>query len=277
MASQLGAAQPGAGLALLYDGVQGLIGTGWSDRAVFVLGTVLVHEAVFIGLNVLLWLLHVTRIADRWKIQRERSPSRELVLRTLRSLAVSHVLVQPLQLYLLYPIFLWSGMALSRESLASVSWLSLVAFFAGALAINETGFYWSHRLLHSNAWLYRKVHAQHHMYGAPIGLSAEYAHWFEALISNGLPTIGGALLLGPHVAVFWLWLACRIVLTVENHSGYAWPFSPLHMLPGTSHALAHDYHHSHNRGMYGATFGLWDWLCGTDADFRAYLKARGAA
>ena len=36
----------------------------------------------------------------------------------------------------------------------------------------------------------------------------------------------------------------------------------------------HDYHHSHNVGNYGAFNPFWDWLMGTDASWRNYMKKK---
>jgi len=41
--------------------------------------------------------------------------------------------------------------------------------------------------------------------------------------------------------------------SVDAHGGYAFPWSPFYLLDGwlTLGPVAHDWHHSHNRGMYG--------------------------
>lgn len=41
--------------------------------------------------------------------------------------------------------------------------------------LNDTLFYWAHRLLHSNNWMYRKFHAQHHRFIDSIGIASEFA------------------------------------------------------------------------------------------------------
>lgn len=69
-----------------------------------------------------------------------------------------------------------------------------------------------------------------------------------------------------------IWLIYRIGETVQSHSGYDFPWFSVFNLPWGLGARAHDYHHSHNRGVYGM-YMFWDRIMGTDAEFRAYVKS----
>lgn len=42
----------------------------------------------------------------------------------------------------------------------------------------------------------------------------------EQVLANQLPTILGPMLMGSHLITFWLWLALRLVETIEAHCGY---------------------------------------------------------
>ena len=43
----------------------------------------------------------------------------------------------------------------------------------------------------------------------------------------------GIMLLCDHLALIWLWMAVRLLETIEVHSGYDFPYlNPLHLLPG---------------------------------------------
>jgi len=121
----------------------------------------------------------------------------------------------------------------------------------------STSFYWTHRILHM-PWFYQRVHKQHHEYSGTIAFAAEYAHWFEQLFSNQIPTVLPVVLCGAHVTVFWLWLAWRLWETYEAHSGFAFPSFVLH----GEQAHYHDYHHTRNDGNYSGDI-LWDALMGT--------------
>lgn len=60
--------------------------------------------------------------------------------------------------------------------------------------------------------------------------------------------------------------------TVQSHAGYDLPFDPLNRGPFWGGARRHDFHHSHNTGMYGDWLPFWDWALGTDSAFVEYQK-----
>ncbi len=127
---------------------------------------------------------------------------------------------------------------------------------------NEYGFYFTHRLLHHPAF-YARFHKQHHEYKGTVGIAAEYANPVEVLLSNIIPSIGGAILFGGHPLVVIVWLGLRLQQTYETHSGYYFRYTLLDYL-GLSHAVGsahHDWHHADNRGCYGSE--LLDWVFGT--------------
>ena len=56
----------------------------------------------------------------------------------------------------------------------------------------------------------------------------------------------------------------RIGETIDGHSGYEFSWSPFRLLPFSSSAESHNYHHSHNDGNYGSFFILWDTIMGSN-------------
>ena len=105
---------------------------------------------------------------------------------------------------------------------------------------------------------------QHHKYNGSIGFAAEYAHPVEQLLSNQLPTIGGALFFGFHPLVWLVWLSWRLLQTYETHSGIAIELpAPLSWMGLTDPEGTrwHDDHHAINTGNYGSPF--LDHLFGT--------------
>ena len=196
-------------------------------------------------------------------------PATELIQTALSETIQGHCL-RPIFLWLAYPVYKYRGCL----SAPVPSLFTLCAQLLFCILIDDTLFYWSHRLLHANKWLYRTIHKQHHEFKYSVGLAVEYAHPIEDILSNTLPTVAGALLLGSHASVAIGYMGIKIWQSIDAHSGFNLPFplSPWNIGPGMDCASAHDYHHSHNCGNYGGFFSFWDWLCGTDKSYQKYLK-----
>lgn len=132
------------------------------------------------------------------------------------------------------------------------------------IAVEDTGFYWAHRGLHSHPALYRAVHKLHHRWHHSLSIAAEATHPVEFLLGNSLPVIAGPLLVGRvHGFTLLQWLAFRIWETCDGHSGYALPWQPFRLLPWSGTAADHEAHHYRNTGNFESFLGVWDALMGT--------------
>lgn len=96
-----------------------------------------------------------------------------------------------------------------------------------------------------------KLHAR---FTAPVALAAQYATLPEHLFANVLPVAIPNILLHSHIITYWLFLAFELIETTTVHSGYDF-------FGGS--ARMHDLHHERFNVAFG-TFGLLDWLHGTD-------------
>jgi len=103
------------------------------------------------------------------------------------SCVVNHFITTPITAYALYPVVHYFGTPLATAPLEPLATQALL--FAGAHLVNDVGFYWTHRLLHSKA-LYKRFHKKHHTFRGSVGAAAEYAHPVEVILSNQIPTIG---------------------------------------------------------------------------------------
>ncbi len=130
------------------------------------------------------------------------------------------------------------------------------------LAVEEVLFYAMHRLLH-HPHLYRFIHKKHHLFTAPIGMAAIYAHPVEHILASLLPVCIGPLLVRHtiyaqsevgNLFTWWLWNVLVIVNIVQTHSGYALPCLP--------EAEMHDLHHQLFTKNFGV-MGIMDALFGT--------------
>ena len=160
---------------------------------------------------------------------------------------------------------------------------------AFCMLVEDFVFYWCHRLLHHRS-LYPHVHKIHHKFHQSWAIASEFAHPLEFVIGNIVPVVAGPRLLAvghaltgkwdllPHTFTIWMWMGIRIATSIDNHCGYAFPWSPVRLLPGWLglSTQAHDFHHSHNVGLYGSQFWLWDAMMGTDRQFKAWEQGRTA-
>jgi sterol desaturase/sphingolipid hydroxylase (fatty acid hydroxylase superfamily) len=134
-----------------------------------------------------------------------------------------------------------------------------------ALALHDTWFYWTHRLLHRPG-PFRRAHAVHHASRHPTAWAAMSFHPWEAL--TGAVVIPALVLATPlHVGALGLVLAIMTLMGVTNHMG--WEIFPRSWVEGRVGrwlitASHHQRHHSDYRCNYGLYVRVWDRLCGTD-------------
>ncbi|OQS06470.1 hypothetical protein THRCLA_01491 [Thraustotheca clavata] len=98
-------------------------------------------------------------------------------------------------------------------------------------------------------------------------MTANYAHPAEIVIL-GIGTYLGPLFLIRHIMVVWLFTTFRIFQAVERHSGYDVSFLPTSLIPIWAGPVHHDFHHEKFDYNYASFFTIWDWVLGTDVQFR---------
>lgn len=127
--------------------------------------------------------------------------------------------------------------------------------------IQETSFYYLHRLLHQGRF-YRSIHKIHHYWQAPIAIAAIYCHPIEHFLANLLPVLLGPLVMGSHRSIISIWLIIVHIVTLNDHSGYHFPLMPSPEF--------HDYHHLKFNQNFGR-MGILDYFHGTSDN---YLKSK---
>lgn len=210
---------------------------------------------------------------DQWKIQKDIYPADRLVKEVVIRELVNHFLLTPiLTTVFAYPMFCMIFNVKLSGPLPS--WPRFLAEIAFMILMNETGQYWVHRLLHAHPLLYKYIHAQHHRFVTPITFAAEYSNPIEMILSNDIPTFLGGWILGSHLCTMMIWTFARVLITIDAHSGYSFPWSPVARLKSIFVGPdGHDWHHSHNKGNYGILW-FWDSICGTDKEYRKWLAQK---
>lgn len=216
-----------------------------------------IHQVVAVGTSWLFNHLHKNNRFPSKRFKKGKSPPDKLLRSAWIEWFFNHFLIIPLLMSLvLYPLFLLGGASI-HDPLPGV--LEVALHIAVCVFLNETIFYFSHRLLHTKT-LFRLIHRKHHTFSFVRPVCSEYAHPFENAI-NLLAMYAGLVLMGSHFVTWALWVALRIYETNDGHSGYE------HIDSASRHAYHHLFPH---RGCYGTALGLWDRVLGTDKRWREW-------
>ena len=146
-----------------------------------------------------------------------------------------------------------------------------------ALFIQDTWFYWTHRLFHRPGW-YKAVHHVHHLSRPPTAWAAMSFSLLEA-ISGAIVVPLLVFILPMHAGILGLWLLIMTVMGVTNHMG--WEMFPSRLVHGrlgkwVITASHHELHHQKYLCNYGLYFRVWDRLCGTDRGLGTFAPSRAA-
>lgn len=189
--------------------------------------------------------------AERWKIQPHKWQTREKMLEKIPLVLLNACIISsmvglglhfgiegggPVQMY-------WDPMALGVPYLV----LSTVALF---FWYHFTLYYW-HRYMHTNLWLYKKIHHVHHKYKDPVWLDALYEHPIEA-VYGGI-VLSSPLYLWPINGFGYLLFFAIVGLhEILDHAGVKVK------LPLLSKSQAHDDHHLRFNYYYGQLLSVLD-------------------
>lgn len=195
-----------------------------SPRSLFVWGSWGLHLAQLVVSNLALAVLYAGGFAcvEKYKIAKkpwpwrsEKPAIRELFWKTLRQailmVAFNQVFLALPSAFTAYDLGRTFG-AFSHDLESFPSPLTLVWQVAVCAMVEDTMFYWSHRLLHTK-FLHKWVHKWHHKFNnaaSTIAIASENALPPEFVLGNLIPVIAGPLLLRGHIFLFWFWVAIRI-------------------------------------------------------------------
>ncbi|MEW5742767.1 MAG: sterol desaturase family protein [Myxococcota bacterium] len=142
--------------------------------------------------------------------------------------------------------------------------LEFLGWLAFLIAVHDTYFYWSHRLLH-HPRVFPLVHALHHQSKNPSPFAALAFHPLEAL-AQVVWAVPLALWLPIPSAPWFAFAFAAMLVNVLGHCGVepypaSWQRHPV--MKWLNFATFHNGHHLHVGGNYGLYFSVWDRWMGT--------------
>jgi len=111
----------------------------------------------------------------------------------------------------------------------SWTWLLVCVFPLKVLlfeVINDFMYYWMHRGLHANVWIYQQVHKLHHQSKCPTGFNASTMTLTETLLTFGLSTLVTPWIFVNYFGITWSvteWAILGMYITgieVNGHAGH---------------------------------------------------------
>lgn len=145
-------------------------------------------------------------------------------------------------------------------------WYAIPALqFTAGIIIIDSWEYMLHRAMHMNKWLYVTFHSRHHRLYVPYAYGALYNHPFEGFLLDTLGAGLAYLITGMTVRQSWFFFSGSTIKTVLDHSGYEFPWDPLHWI-FPNNAAYHDIHHQSwgiKTNFSQPFFIFWDRICGT--------------
>ena len=167
----------------------------------------------------------------------------------------------PLILFNLFTLILVTGLGLYFFSnyiirdFISINWLFLEVIVV--LFVDDIYFYFFHRFMHENRYVYKKIHSIHHRATTPFPSEYLYTHPLEWMGGMPGPFIGMLLLGGISTYSFWALLVIRNLHELDIHSGIKSNII-VKFLPFLGTNEHHDLHHSKFDGNYASTFIFLD-------------------
>lgn len=216
--------------------------------------------------------MHAWKLLTR--VQRGAAPeSRDLLQVSVSVISV----VLPIAIYLTAH----SQRLRSKESF-QVDVTSMFALIAALLVVQDTWYFWGHRLMHINKFLWHHVHMHHHEKRNLNVFATGYAAFVENLVLIA-PVFVGVLAAYDYVSPvfnrlsFLMAVLTQMAIFNMGHSGFKhcvalWGIVPLvfvQQLPSwfgirvSQRSTDHEMHHLFPQCNYSLNFCAWDKLMGT--------------
>lgn len=225
----------------------------------------------------LFWLILGPRIAH-FRIQPRPKTKARIIFREIASSLLTFVVIGTINWFLAlaipgdrYGLFYNNY----YNDIGKYGWAYFFLSIFLMLVIDDTYFYWTHRLLH-HPLFYRRVHKVHHYSVDPNPFTTYSFHPVEAAVLFFGYRLTPSILPVHSVAVD-LWLLLTLINAVVVHLGYEiyprW-FTSSKFTNWKSPSTHHNMHHEKVRGNYALIFSWWDKLMKTEfSDYPARIEA----
>ncbi|CAB9526065.1 Methylsterol monooxygenase 1 [Seminavis robusta] len=196
---------------------------------------------------------------------------REMLRNTILQILFNFIAVNAPVMYLISRR--WGGLPFRMDATSIPSGGEIFWQLLFCTVIEDFCFHHSHQLLHTKQLYW--IHKVHHRYHAPISIAAVYAHPLETVFGNIFPFVSGPFLLQyrMHGWAFCIWGIFRLAASLENHSGYEFPWSMFQAIPFKAPTEYHDFHHNRNQGTYSGVLRFWDCVYGTNKHYFEWVRA----
>lgn len=213
------------------------------------------------GAYLYFWRRRPDKLEGR-RLQKPELPAGQ-IRREIKNSAVTSVIFS---FFLSIPVLepLKPFLRLYHEPLAhGALWLFLTVPFL--MIVQDTYFYWMHRLVHYPV-LFKRIHLEHHRSHNPDPLTAYSFHPLEAVLEMIwiVPLFFWVPLYLPAVILFSFF---AIGMNVVGHLGFevypTW-FAQHPVMKWLNTSTHHNKHHKLSRGNYALYFTFWDKVMGTE-------------
>jgi len=130
--------------------------------------------------------------------------------------------------------------------------------------IEDFLFYWSHRALHCNQWVYKKFHAYHHRAHKDVSLvNGLQVTLVELILSIVIPGFLPPFFIphGMNRILFQMMCYISVFGVIADHG---WDVFPHKMIPIPLNGIRHHKrHHERVQGNYSGPLSFWDFVCFT--------------
>ena len=135
---------------------------------------------------------------------------------------------------------------------------------------HEFVYYFGHKTMHAYPFLY-KFHRVHHQYKHNMTLAAQHHHPIDFFfVVAGPAVLAGLVAPTSHSISQFMYILWTMMANMDEHVGYAFPWSPVFWFPGSCTTDEHDFHHSRNVGCYGSKLACFNHLFGGYEQYDRY-------